>query len=313
MNTLVIHADTYTGGYAARALVTDPGFKVRVAARRKESVEDLVRAGAEFIELAHSPPTQDDLDTMLRGVYDAVLVIAPTQRARDDALTWVNALSKAENLRRVVVLSVYRADRGYDAPEPYATLDAVEAKVSEMFPRPPKGQDPRPGDKDFVVLRVGYVQQNLVYLAEVPDDDTDAMDATLDPEAVVVLHGTVVRGSDPTAVVTACAGCVKRETKRMQRKKTTPATAAPGAPTAPPSPPPSVGGSPRGLAATPSVPPLSDDSSTPSADLMMSERKILLVNAPPDLDVSTGDVALPIRIPCYCRHHKEKVGVHCHV
>ncbi|KNE69071.1 hypothetical protein AMAG_13941 [Allomyces macrogynus ATCC 38327] len=94
----------------------------------------------------------------------------------------------------------------------------------------------------------------------------------------------------------------------MQRKKTTPATAAPGAPTAPPSPPPSVGGSPRGLAATPSVPPLSDDSSTPSADLMMSERKILLVNAPPDLDVSTGDVALPIRIPCYCRHHKEKVG-----
>ncbi|KAJ3358784.1 hypothetical protein GGF32_010001 [Allomyces javanicus] len=167
MNTLVIHADTYTGGYAARALVADPGFKVRVAARRKESVEDLVRAGAEFAELAHSPPTQDDLDTLLRGVYDAVLVIAPTQRTRDDALTWVNALSKAENLRRVVVLSVYRADRGYDAPEPYATLDAVEAKVSEMFPRPPKGQDPRPGDKDFVILRVGYVQQNLVYLAEV--------------------------------------------------------------------------------------------------------------------------------------------------
>ncbi|KNE67014.1 hypothetical protein AMAG_11479 [Allomyces macrogynus ATCC 38327] len=112
MNTLVIHADTYTGGYAARALVADPGFKVRVAARRKESVEDLVRAGAEFSELAHSPPTQDDVDNILRGVYDAVLVIAPTQRARDDALTWVNALSKAENLRRVVVLSVYRADRG---------------------------------------------------------------------------------------------------------------------------------------------------------------------------------------------------------
>ncbi|KAJ3372427.1 SPT3 Dosage dependent suppressor of Ty-induced promoter mutations-like protein [Allomyces arbusculus] len=145
-------------------------------------------------------------------------------------------------------------------------------------------------------------------VANKPDDDTDAMDATVDPEAVVVLHGTVVRGSDPTAVVTACAGCVKRETKRMQRKKTTPAAAPPTGPTAPPSPPPSVGGSPRGLAATPSVPPLTDDSPTPSADLMMSERKILLVNAPPDLDVSTGDVALPIRIPCYCRHHKEKVG-----
>ncbi|KAJ3352144.1 hypothetical protein GGF32_003891 [Allomyces javanicus] len=146
-------------------------------------------------------------------------------------------------------------------------------------------------------------------VANKPDDDTDAMDATVDPEAVVVLDGTVVRGSDPTAVVTACAGCVKRETKRMQRKKTTPAAAAPSTgPTTPPSPPPSVGGSPRGLAATPSIPPLTDDSPTPSADLIMSERKILLVNAPPDLDVSTGDVALPIRIPCYCRHHKEKVG-----
>ncbi|KNE67016.1 hypothetical protein AMAG_11481 [Allomyces macrogynus ATCC 38327] len=146
-------------------------------------------------------------------------------------------------------------------------------------------------------------------VANKPDDDTDAMDATDDPDAVVVLHGTVVRGSDPTAVVTACAGCVKRETKRMQRKKTTPAAAAPSTgPTTPPSPPPSVGGSPRGLAATPLIPPLTDDSPAPSADLIMSERKILLVNAPPDLDVSTGDVALPIRIPCYCRHHKEKVG-----
>ncbi|KAI9216011.1 hypothetical protein BC828DRAFT_401384 [Blastocladiella britannica] len=47
---------------------------------------------------------------------------------------------------------------------------------------------------------------------------------------------------------------------------------------------------------------------TPAGDLAMSDRKTMLVHAPPVMDFAQGDATLPTRIPCYSRHHKEKVG-----
>ena len=36
--------------------------------------------------------------------------------------------------------------------------------------------------------------------------------------------------------------------------------------------------------------------------------KIVLFNCPELVDMSKGNVSLPVRITCYCRHHREKVG-----
>jgi hypothetical protein len=36
--------------------------------------------------------------------------------------------------------------------------------------------------------------------------------------------------------------------------------------------------------------------------------KIVLFNSNQLLDFTTGDVILPTRVTCYCRHHDEKVG-----
>ena len=39
---------------------------------------------------------------------------------------------------------------------------------------------------------------------------------------------------------------------------------------------------------------------------------IIQFNCPEILDFSTGSVVLPVRITCYCRHHREKIGFHVH-
>ncbi|KAI9184521.1 SPT3 Dosage dependent suppressor of Ty-induced promoter mutations-like protein [Blastocladiella emersonii ATCC 22665] len=118
------------------------------------------------------------------------------------------------------------------------------------------------------------------------------------------LHGRVVCASDVDKTVAVCKSCVQRETKRAQRKKTPPKPAAPGLP---PSPPSSTTGSPDPRAAAISQQP-SSSSSHAVPDIAMSDRKVLLINAPPVMDFASGDIILPTRIPCYCRHHREKIG-----
>jgi len=42
---------------------------------------------------------------------------------------------------------------------------------------------------------------------------------------------------------------------------------------------------------------------------MKSEQnKILLFNCSEIVDFNSGDIILPTRITCYCRHHNEKIG-----
>lgn len=38
------------------------------------------------------------------------------------------------------------------------------------------------------------------------------------------------------------------------------------------------------------------------------DNSILQFNCGETLNFSTGSVVLPMRITCYCRHHKEKIG-----
>ena len=39
-----------------------------------------------------------------------------------------------------------------------------------------------------------------------------------------------------------------------------------------------------------------------------SDPQLVHFNCPETIDFSTGMAALPLRITCYCRHHKEKTG-----
>ncbi|OZJ06433.1 hypothetical protein BZG36_00553 [Bifiguratus adelaidae] len=43
-------------------------------------------------------------------------------------------------------------------------------------------------------------------------------------------------------------------------------------------------------------------------NLPHEQRRILLLNSPDLVDFTSGNVILPTRITCYCRHHNEKVG-----
>ncbi|GAO49957.1 hypothetical protein SAICODRAFT_27881 [Saitoella complicata NRRL Y-17804] len=105
------------------------------------------------------------------------------------------------------------------------------------------------------------------------------------PENIAVLEALVVCASDGREV-TICAGCIQRERKRAQRKKEykrvrpDPTTDADGA-------------------VQSDEPPILPD----------EERKILMFNTTELCEFDPhGQIVVPTRITCYCRHHKEKVG-----
>lgn len=52
----------------------------------------------------------------------------------------------------------------------------------------------------------------------------------------------------------------------------------------------------------------SDSNESPSSREGESSSNILQFNCPDTLDFTGGSVVLPLRITCYCRHHREKVG-----
>lgn len=110
--------------------------------------------------------------------------------------------------------------------------------------------------------------------------------ATIAPGKIVFLDARVVKSSDPLEDVTICPGCITRERKRAQRKKDLPKQMA------------GVNSS-----ETPSRPKLTELMPLPD-----EEKKILVFNCPELLEFTNGEVTIPTRITCYCRHHKEKDG-----
>jgi len=54
------------------------------------------------------------------------------------------------------------------------------------------------------------------------------------------------------------------------------------------------------------------DAEEPSSEKLDPSLSLLQFNCPEELDFSTGSVVLPMRITCYCRHHREKVGFNAH-
>ncbi|KAG6813370.1 hypothetical protein H0H92_011636 [Tricholoma furcatifolium] len=108
-----------------------------------------------------------------------------------------------------------------------------------------------------------------------------------DPQDILHLSATVTCASPPHNPVLSCSSCQTREAKRVAKK----------------------------IAAR--VRPARSDSE--SGDERQSKGKqledttsIIQFNCAEVLDFSTGSVILPLRITCYCRHHREKVGFVVH-
>ncbi|KIJ67780.1 hypothetical protein HYDPIDRAFT_107274 [Hydnomerulius pinastri MD-312] len=112
----------------------------------------------------------------------------------------------------------------------------------------------------------------------------------IDPAPLDILHltTTVTCASAPHNRVLSCGSCRNREAKRVARK----------------------------VAAR--VRPARSDSDTPEdgterqRGIKEDTTSIIQFNCPEVLDFSTGSAVLPVRITCYCRHHREKVGFHVH-
>ncbi|KAJ6500161.1 hypothetical protein C8R47DRAFT_1110707 [Mycena vitilis] len=111
-----------------------------------------------------------------------------------------------------------------------------------------------------------------------------------DPQDILHLTATVTCVSPPHNRVYSCTSCQTREAKRVAKK----------------------------LAAR--VRPARSDSESgddPSAKASKGKQhedttSIIQFNCSEVQDFSSGSVVLPIRITCYCRHHREKVGFHVH-
>ncbi|RXW21631.1 hypothetical protein EST38_g4228 [Candolleomyces aberdarensis] len=110
-----------------------------------------------------------------------------------------------------------------------------------------------------------------------------------DDEDVLQLAVSVTCASPPHNRVLSCSSCQAREAKRVAKK----------------------------LAAR--VRPARSDSESGESKGSKPGRKqhedttnIIQFNCAEVLDFSTGSVVLPLRITCYCRHHREKVGFNVH-
>ncbi|KAJ7747252.1 hypothetical protein B0H16DRAFT_1320496 [Mycena metata] len=111
-----------------------------------------------------------------------------------------------------------------------------------------------------------------------------------DAEDILHLSATVTCASPPHNRVYSCTSCQTREAKRVAKK----------------------------LAAR-VRPARSDSESGDDPDSKTTKGKqhedttsIIQFNCAEVQDFSSGSVVLPLRITCYCRHHREKVGFHVH-
>ncbi|KAK0225863.1 hypothetical protein IW262DRAFT_1358260 [Armillaria fumosa] len=118
------------------------------------------------------------------------------------------------------------------------------------------------------------------------------LDSAADPDPQDMLHlsVSVTCASPPHNTVLSCSSCRAREAKRVAKK----------------------------LAAR--VRPARSDSdsgespnNTPTKNGQREDTSsIIQFNCSEVIDFSTGSVVLPLRITCYCRHHREKVGFNVH-
>ncbi|KAJ2213798.1 SPT3 Dosage dependent suppressor of Ty-induced promoter mutations-like protein [Coemansia sp. RSA 487] len=135
----------------------------------------------------------------------------------------------------------------------------------------------------------------------------------LSPQHVVHMEAKIICSSDPTRSVETCYGCIKREYKRSLRRKdarlrstapstcTTPRQSRPGSPTFDAS----MAGTPGGVNRLMTG---IMDSDWDEERIENEKKRIVIFNCNDLLDFSKGEVVLPTRITCYCRHHGEKVG-----
>ncbi|KAH7916558.1 hypothetical protein BJ138DRAFT_1074983 [Hygrophoropsis aurantiaca] len=112
----------------------------------------------------------------------------------------------------------------------------------------------------------------------------------IDPAPLDTLHlfATVSCATPPHNRVLSCGSCRNREAKRVVRKlaaRVRPARSDSDGP---------------------------DDGSERPRGSKEDTNSIIQFNCPEVLDFSSGSVVLPVRITCYCRHHREKVGFHVH-
>lgn len=115
----------------------------------------------------------------------------------------------------------------------------------------------------------------------------------LDPGLVLRLETEVWCTDNPTRRAYACVKCVTRERKRAMSK--------------------SLAG--RGKAARKGAEE-SDEARQPDVDAQVDadgltqedRNKIVLFNCGNLVELVEGECELPMRVTCYCRHHKEKTG-----
>ncbi|KIY74353.1 hypothetical protein CYLTODRAFT_385171 [Cylindrobasidium torrendii FP15055 ss-10] len=112
----------------------------------------------------------------------------------------------------------------------------------------------------------------------------------IDPDPLDVLHlsVSVTCASPPHNPVVSCTSCRAREAKRVAKKLAARVR-------------PARSDSDSG-----------DDPSKRSSKPKEDTSSIIQFNCSEVVDFSTGSVVLPLRITCYCRHHREKVGFHVH-
>lgn len=103
-------------------------------------------------------------------------------------------------------------------------------------------------------------------------------------EETLYLDVSVVRASEPFDQVFCCTSCQARERKRTQRK--------------------------REARVRPAQEISSDEDAKNNAD-EEEKKKIVVFNSGEWCEFGTGEVTLPARITCYCRHVKEKKGFWC--
>ncbi|BGP56871.1 SPT3 Dosage dependent suppressor of Ty-induced promoter mutations-like protein [Rhodotorula sphaerocarpa] len=102
-------------------------------------------------------------------------------------------------------------------------------------------------------------------------------------EATLNLEVAVVSATDPNQRIYICNNCEQRELKRSLRRKDS-----------------------KGKTFTAPIP--TPDPSDPPRNDEEERQKVVVFNAPEIVDFKTGEVVLPTRVTCYCRHHKEKKG-----
>ncbi|KAJ1674836.1 SPT3 Dosage dependent suppressor of Ty-induced promoter mutations-like protein, partial [Spiromyces aspiralis] len=132
-------------------------------------------------------------------------------------------------------------------------------------------------------------------------------------QQIVHLEAKVICSNKPTYKIETCLGCIRREYKRSLRRKenrvrsavqstcTTPNQSRPSSPTGELL---SLGGSnSTGGRLTGNM-----EVDWDANRIEIEKQRIIIFNCNDLLDFSKGEVSLPTRITCYCRHHGEKIG-----